>query len=100
MTKASPERSEVPGWLRALRVYLGVLGAGDLTWEAAHLPLYTLWKSGTAGEKLFAIVHCTGGDLLIGLTSLVLALVSVGHPAWPLQAYRPVAAMTLIFGVS
>ncbi|MDN3565107.1 hypothetical protein QWZ14_12115, partial [Paeniroseomonas aquatica] len=46
-------------WPRALRVYLGVIAIGNLAWEAAHLPLYALWNTGTAREKLFAIVHCT-----------------------------------------
>jgi hypothetical protein len=41
-------------WLSALRAYLLTITAGDLAWEAAHLPLYTLWRTGTAREKLFA----------------------------------------------
>ena len=40
-------------------------------WEAAQLPLYTLWRSGTPREIAFAIFHCTGGDILI--TTLTLA---------------------------
>ncbi len=58
------------GWLTALRAYLLVLAGGNLVWEAAHLPLYTIWRSGTWRENAFAVVHCTGGDLLIA-TALV-----------------------------
>jgi hypothetical protein len=90
----------VPNWPRALRVYLGVISVGDLAWEAAHLPLYTLWTAGTTREKLFAIVHCTGGDLLIALSCLTLALISVGHRNWPLHAFLRVAAVTVILGMS
>ncbi|MDN3563548.1 hypothetical protein ACFQY5_33285 [Paeniroseomonas aquatica] len=88
-----------PDWPAALRVYLGVIAVGNLVWEAAHLPLYTLWNTGTAQEKLFAIVHCTGGDVLIALTCLALALITVGHRDWPLRAFRAVAAVTVVLGV-
>jgi hypothetical protein len=67
--------------------------------KAAHLPLYTIWEAGTAGQQLFAVVHCTGGDLLIALSCLVLALISVGHPAWPLHAHQRVAAVTAALGM-
>jgi hypothetical protein len=89
----------VPDWPRALRVYLEVIALGDLAWEAAHLPLYTIWRTGTPGERALAVVHCTGGDLLIALTCLALALVLAGEPAWPLRTHRRVAALTIVFGV-
>lgn len=94
-----PVLAAAPDWPRALRVYLGVIAVGNLAWEAAHLPLYTLWNTGTTKEKLFAIVHCTGGDLLIALTCLTIALTTVGHRDWPLRAFRPVAAVTMVLGV-
>ena len=90
----------MPDWPRALRAYLGTIALGDLAWEAAHLPLYTIWRTGTPGEKVFAVVHCTGGDLLIALACLTLALVLVGKPAWPARAHRRVAALTIGFGVA
>ena len=37
-------------------------------WEAAQLPLYTLWQRGSWYDITFALVHCTIGDLLIGVT--------------------------------
>src|SRR3546814_16537515 len=52
-------------WLTALRRYLVAITVGNLVWEFAHLPLYTIWYEGTPGEILFAVLHCTGGDLLI-----------------------------------
>jgi hypothetical protein len=94
-----PVLAAAPDWPAALRVYLGVIAVGNLAWEAAHLPLYTLWNTGTAREKLFAIVHCTGGDVLIALTCLAVALITVGHRDWPLCTFRPVAAVTVILGV-
>lgn len=90
----------MPDWPRALRVHLGTIALGDLAWEAAHLPLYTIWRTGTPGEKAFAVVHCTGGDLLIALACLALALVLAGESAWPARAHRRVAALTIGFGVA
>lgn len=92
--------STVPDWPRALRVYLSVIAVGDLGWETAHLPLYTLWISGTMQQKTFAVLHCTAGDLLIALSCLTAALISVGHRAWPLKASRSVTLVTIILGVS
>ena len=89
-----------PDWLAALRSYLAMIAVANLAWEMAQLPLYTIWRTGTAGEKVFAVVHCTAGDLLIALASLTLALVSAGDRDWPVRRFRAVAAATLVIGVS
>ena len=86
-------------WLRALRVYLTVIAVGNLAWEALHLPLYTLWQTGTPGALTFAVVQCTLGDLLIALSTLTLALVLVGDSAWPARRFWPVAAAAMVLGV-
>jgi len=57
-----------------LRRYLPWLAGLSLAWEIAQLPLYTIWNEGSAGYKAFAVLHCTAGDVLIGLVSLALAL--------------------------
>lgn len=88
------------GWYVALRRYLAVVLVGNLVWEFAHMPLYTIWWTGTWGEIVFAAVHCTGGDVLIALASLTLALLMAGNDAWPLKRYRAVAALTILFGVA
>jgi hypothetical protein len=86
-------------WLSAIRRYLVVIALGNLGWEFAHMPLYTLWQTGTAAEIVFAAVHCTGGDILIATMSLMLALLIGGRPAWPREGFLPVAAMTVILGL-
>lgn len=95
-----PHAAPISDWPHALRVYLGTIALGNLAWEAAHLPLYTIWQTGTLGEKVFAVVHCTGGDLLIALACLALAIVLAGEPAWPVHAYRRIAALTIGFSVA
>ena len=87
-------------WIAALRVYLGAAVLGNLAWELAPLPLYTLWQTATPGALGFAVLHCTGGDILIALTSLMLALVLAGNVAWPDCHFRRVATLTIVFGVS
>ncbi|MBZ0147806.1 MAG: hypothetical protein K8F62_09750 [Pseudorhodoplanes sp.] len=88
------------GWLRGLRIYLAVILTGNLVWEVLHLPLYTIWQTGSLREQAFAVLHCTLGDLLIATTSLVLALLLAGDAAWPVRRAWPVAALTILFGVS
>ena len=38
--------------LRAIRVYLAVVAFANLGWESLHLPLYTIWSTGTGREKM------------------------------------------------
>jgi hypothetical protein len=87
-------------WLGALRSYLAATAGASLIWEAAHLPLYTLWTVGTPGERAFAILHCSAGDILIATSALVLALVLAGTRAWPRVGFRRVTALTVIFGLA
>ncbi len=87
-------------WRIVLRRYLLAMALGNLVWEFAHLPLYTIWSTGSTGEIVFAAVHCTGGDILIATASLVLALLLVGAD-WPLaaRAYHRVAMLSVALGL-
>jgi len=86
-------------WLRGLCAYVGVTTAGNLVWESLHLPLYTIWQTGTVGENAFAVFHCTLGDLLIAANTLAVALLVAGNRAWPARRFWPVATLTIVFGV-
>lgn len=87
-------------WLRTLRRYIAFVVPAHLLWEFAQLPLYTIWRDGTPGEIVFAVVHCTGGDALIATTALVTALLIAGT-GWPIarDSYRGVAAIAIVIGV-
>lgn len=102
MTGPNPStRTERDGaWLRTLRRYIAFVVPAHLLWEFAQLPLYTIWRDGTPGEILFAVVHCTGGDALIAITALVSALL-LGGTGWPVarDSYRRVAAIAIVLGV-
>lgn len=84
---------------RPVRRYLAVMAAGNLVWEIAHLPLYTIWLTGTVGEIAYAVLHCTGGDVLIATTTLGIALLLAGR-RWPLLGRRKVVALTILFAVA
>jgi len=88
------------GWLRGLRVYLTSVATANLAWEVLQLPLYTIWDSGTLRAQAFAVVHCTGGDLLIALSALMLALLIAGDSGWPHRRFGRVAALAVLFGLS
>jgi hypothetical protein len=52
-------------------------------WEAAQLPLYSLWQTGTPREIAFALLHCTGGDVLITTATFTVATALAQYFRWP-----------------
>lgn len=99
-------RSQVSGddasWLTVLRRYLLCVALGNLLWEFAHLPLYTIWTDAPAREIVFAAVHCTGGDILIATATLIFALVVAGDRRWPFDSrtYLRVALVAIGAGIA
>lgn len=79
-------------WLRVVRTYFAVIGAGNLLWEIAQFPLYMIWRDGTRSHILLALTHGTVGDLLISAAALMAALVIFGHSRWPNEAFGRVGA--------
>jgi hypothetical protein len=55
---------------------------------------------GWGSEIAFAVVHCTAGDVLIALVSLLLATVIAADQHWPYRKYWRVAFLAMLFGVS
>ncbi len=86
-------------WLSVVRRYFLVVAVGNLAWECAQLPLYTLWKTGSARQITYDVLHCTGGDVLIAGATLVGSLLLLGTADWPRARFLPVAAATLISGI-
>ena len=70
-----------------------------LVWEIAQLPLFTIWTTGTLGQKAFAVVHCTGGDAMIAGFALLVALILFGRPSWPESSTVAVYAASLALGI-
>lgn len=87
-------------WLHALRRYFGAILVGNLVWEAAQLPLYTLWKTGTVHDLAVAVIHCTAGDVAIAAAALVIALFLAGEGTWPRRRFGAVAGGAVAIGVA
>lgn len=87
-------------WLRVFRRYLAAIAIGNLVWEFAHLPLYTVWRQDSPRGIVFAALHCTLGDILIAAACLVGALLVLGNIRWPAEGYWPVAALAVAGGLA
>ena len=85
-------------WRPAVLRYLAALAVGSLAWEFAQMPLYTLWRTGSAWEVAFAALHCTAGDVLIAGVSLAASLLLFGA-GWPRTRFTQVAAAAVVFGL-
>jgi hypothetical protein len=89
-----------PSWLAAIRRYLVAATLGNLLWETAQLPLYTLWHDGTASSITGAVLHCTAGDVVIASVALIGALLLVGNGEWQDEGWFRVAGMALGIGIA
>ena len=98
----SDPRANVPwyrsraAWRFVLARFVPLLAAGNLVWEVFQLPFYTLWQEGTPRTRLFAILHCTSGDVMIGTAALLASVMLFGRRGWPgLNHGRVLATATL-----
>ena len=85
--------------LRAGLAYLVIIAAGNLVWEVAHAPLYTIWIEASFREIAFAIIHCTLGDIAIAAASLAFGWMLFGRRHWPQQRWFSVAIAAILIGV-
>jgi hypothetical protein len=86
-------------WRRAVIRYLMFAAISNLAWEMAQLPLYSIWETGRPGALAFAVIHCTGGDILIALASWTLAVAVIGRDDWPRKSYAAVAVTATLVGL-
>jgi hypothetical protein len=106
MCDQSAAREVKPGsprsapWLSTLRRYFLAIAAGNLACEFAQLPLYTIWRTGTPAEIVFAAVHCIGADIMIAGATLIGTLVVAGGKNWPVSRYRTVAVIAVSAGLA
>ena len=78
---------------------LSISSGARLSWEILQLPLYTPREAGTLRQKVFAVAHCTIGDVMISGLSLLLALAIAARPEWPLLSTRRVWVLTVFMGM-
>ena len=63
-------------FMRSVAAWAGFAFVLNLVWEVTQLPLYTIFSWGTPREIVFALAHCTVGDVLIAISSFVLGLIA------------------------
>ncbi len=54
----------------------------NLVWEIAHIRLYTIWAQADSFSVMWAVLHCTLGDVLIALALFVLAGIVLWRADW------------------
>lgn len=93
-----PAALRLPG--KPVLRFLAAMAAGNLLWETAHVPLYTLWLTGSSGEIVYAVLHCTAGDVMIAAITLAGAIALFGRRGWPAQTFGQVAFAMILFALS
>jgi len=78
--------------LNALALYAALSAVGHLLWEITQLPLYSLWRTASRTELAFAVLHYTGGDVLIALSVLLASVVLLRAWSWPRAQAQYIAA--------
>ena len=85
-------------WSFVARHYSPWLALLMLAWEIAHAPLYTIWREAEPAYLAFSILHCTLGDLLIGVASLFIALSLSREQRLAHWRWARIAVLAVIFG--
>lgn len=87
-------------WRFIFRRYLAIFAPLSLLWEVLQLPLYSLWSEASPVAMAHALVHCTLGDLLIGVGALMSALILLRagpHRQW---RWRQILSATIVLGLA
>ncbi len=95
-----------PAWFRSHDAWVWIVvrfvpafAALNLAWETAQLPLYDVWEREWR-YQVFSVLHCTAGDVLIGLCALMLALIAT-RAGWPeTWRIRQVALVTIAISLA
>lgn len=89
-----------PVWRFILFRFIPLLALLSLAWETAQLPLYTIWREAPWRDIAYAVIHCTAGDVLIGVFALFATLIATR--AGPIGTWRTARVMagTVLLSVS
>lgn len=87
-------------WRFMFTRYLPALAVLSALWEVAQLPLYTLWWEAPPLSIAYAVLHCTLGDVLIGICALLLALIVTRADALRDWRWHRVGVVAIAFGLA
>jgi hypothetical protein len=103
--RSRPGEVSVDSWYRdgAVRRFLAVryipiFAALNFAWEWAHVPLYTIWREADLAYVAFAVAHCTMGDIMIGTSAFLLALILGGERRLSEWNDRRIAVLSVLIG--
>ena len=69
----------------------------ELIWEIIQFPLFTIWHEESWSNILFALIHCTLGDLMILLAAYwIVALLNRNRHWYQLNTLRNALLFTLL----
>jgi hypothetical protein len=77
-------------------LYIGLAAIGHFFWEAGQLPLYTLSQAARPREIVTALIHCTGGDILITAITLAVAAAPARLFRWRAFGRRMVSTAIML----
>lgn len=87
------------GWRFILARYVPLFGVTSLVWEIGQFPLYTIGQQKERAAQIFAILHCTAGDLVVGVLSLALATTLFARRGRPSAAHLRVLSAATLLGI-
>ena len=76
-------RSVKPGVSALAGLWVGLAFVLNLTWEIAHVRLYTIWAAADGVSVAWALLHCSLGDVAIALAMFALAGMALRRADWP-----------------
>ena len=83
-----------PGMIARAGLWSALAFVLNLTWEIAHVRLYTIWAAADGMTIAWSLLHCTLGDVLIALAMFALAGIALRRTDWP--ASRPWAGGVIV----
>lgn len=86
-------------WRFVFARYLPAIAVLNVLWEVAQLPLYTLWWEAPPLSIAYAVLHCTIGDVLIGVGALLTALIATRSGVLRDWHWLRVSVISVAFGL-
>jgi hypothetical protein len=87
-------------WRMFLVRYIPGGAVANLLWEVAQLPLYTLWTEEPPGFVVYAVLHCTAGDVLIAACVLLAGMSLAAPRGFPERGLARVTIVVTVAGLA
>jgi hypothetical protein len=91
---AAAQHASSPGVIAQAGLWSALAFALNLTWEIAHVRLYTIWNAADGMSVARALLHCSLNDVVIALALFALAGILLRSADWP--ASHPWAGSTIV----